>query len=96
MPSICFSIVRLLYEINVSKYMNRSVRNSDAVFLGWQEIPWGSPTALYYITAADHPSYGSTVSKDTLRKLHLQIPQTPPRRRQGEKFSHSAAVLEKN
>jgi hypothetical protein len=58
----------------MAKSTNRSVRNSDAVFLGWQKRPLGIPLALYNITAVDHPSYGSTVSKDTLRKLNLQIP----------------------
>lgn len=59
----------------MSKKINRSLRNSDAVFLGRQKRPLGIPLALYNITAVDHPSYGSSVYKDTLRKLNLQIPQ---------------------
>jgi len=60
------------------KYMNQSVRNSDAVFLGWQKTPWGTPLALFNITAIGHPSYGSTVTEDTLSKFHLQVPRIPP------------------
>jgi len=70
----------------MSKNMKRSVRNLDSVFLGWQKKTWGTPLALYNITAVDHPSYGSTVSEDTLRKLNLQIPQIPPRQRGAKKL----------
>lgn len=56
---------------------NRSVRSSDAVFLGWQQTPWGKPMALYNITALGHPSYGSTVLEETLQKFQLQVPRIP-------------------
>ena len=69
----------------MSKRTNQSVPNSDAVFLGWQQIPWGRPLALYNITAAGHPLYGSTVTEDTLRKFNIQIPQIPPRQRGAKK-----------
>jgi len=62
---------------------------SDAVFVGWQKTSSGEPFALYNITAAHHPSRGSTVTDQTLRKLHLTIPKTPappPRRLQVENF----------
>jgi len=52
-----------------------SVQNSDAVFIGWQEMYSGDDCALYNITAAGHPSYGSTVSEKTLNKLNLQVPK---------------------
>jgi len=57
---------------------NQPDKNSDAVFLGWQDILEKKPIALYIITAADHPSYGSSVSEDTLRKFNLQVPPIPP------------------
>jgi hypothetical protein len=53
-------------------------RRPDAVFIGWQPIRSGEPIALYNITAAGHPSNGSTVTDKTLMKLNLQIPGTPP------------------
>lgn len=57
--------------------MRRSVVRSDAVFVGWQKTSWGKPFALYNIIAVDHPSWGSTVTDETLRKLRLRIPATP-------------------
>ena len=47
----------------------------DAAFLGWQKIPRGDLVALYRVTAAGHPSYGSTVSDKTLLNLNLRIPE---------------------
>ena len=35
----------------------------------------GDVYALYTITAADHPSCGSTVTEKTLNKLNLQVPK---------------------
>jgi hypothetical protein len=55
-----------------------STRQKDAIFLGWQKTSVGEPFALYTITAADHPSLGSTVTDKSLLKLNLQIPRTPP------------------
>lgn len=57
------------------KQQKTSVSNPDAVFLGWQKMHSGGVYALYNITAASHPSYGSTVTYMTLNKLHLQIPK---------------------
>ena len=51
----------------------------DAVFRGWQKTSSGEVFALYNITAAGHPSLGSTVTDESLLKLNLQIPQTPLR-----------------
>jgi hypothetical protein len=59
------------------KLLDRSTRQLDAVFVGWQVTQLGSPIALYNITAADHQLNGSTVSEDTLRRLHLRIPPVP-------------------
>ena len=66
----------------------QSVRMKDAVFAGWQKAKSGRAMALYTITASGHPSLGSTVSRDSLRRLHLGIPWTPPRRTftNGESF----------
>jgi len=57
------------------KHKNTSVRNSDALFLGWQETLSGDIFALYNITAKSHAYYGSTVTDRTLRNLNLQIPK---------------------
>jgi len=57
----------------------QSARNEDAVFMGWQKTDWGEIFPLYTITAAGHPSLGSTVTDKSLLKLNLQIPQTPLR-----------------
>ena len=56
-----------------------STQPEDAVFMGWQKTGSGKVFALYNITAADHPSLGSTVTNRSLLKLNLQIPQTPHR-----------------
>jgi hypothetical protein len=61
----------------MSKRTNRSVPNSDAKFLGWQETLSGESIALYNITTEDHPSFGSTVTEISLQKLNLQVPDTP-------------------
>lgn len=52
--------------------------HDDAIFMGWQRTRAGDIFALYTITAAGHPSMGSTVTDKSLLKLNLQIPQTPP------------------
>ena len=49
--------------------------DSDAIFIGWQETLSGEVIALYTITAAGHPSFGSTVTKENLNMLNLQIPR---------------------
>jgi phage/plasmid-like protein (TIGR03299 family) len=59
------------------KRANRPGADQDAVFLGWQESLSGAIFPMYTIIAADHPSYHSTVSDRTLRKLGLRIPETP-------------------
>jgi hypothetical protein len=51
--------------------------SSDAKLLGWQKTSWGEVFALYNITAAGHPSYGSTVTGKTLHKLKLQVQGAP-------------------
>ena len=56
---------------------HRSVQTNDAVFLGWQSNFEGGFFPLYIITAQNHPSNGSTVTDETLRKMKLEIPQTP-------------------
>lgn len=65
-------------EANMSKHTSPSSSDSDAEFLGWQETLSGESIALYNITAAAHPSFGSTVTDNRLRTLNLQIPRTPP------------------
>jgi hypothetical protein len=60
--------------------------NSDAVFIGWQETPAGSAFALYSVTAAGHPSHGSTVSEETLSKLNLQIPKQQSSKEKESRF----------
>lgn len=69
----------------MGREVRRTVVDPDAVFVGWQRTRLGEPFALYNITAAHHPSVGSTVTDKTLRKLRLHIPETPapaPRLRQ--------------
>jgi DnaJ-class molecular chaperone len=57
------------------KAKSSSVSSSDARFIGWQEMYSGDVYALYTITAAGHPSCGSTVTGKTLIKLDLKIPK---------------------
>jgi len=57
--------------------LTQRTRNEDAVFVGWQKSKSGEVFALYSITAAGHPSLGSTVTDKSLLKLNLQIPLTP-------------------
>jgi hypothetical protein len=64
----------------MNKLTHKTTTNPDAAFLGWQETLAGSHFALFNITAAGHPASGSTVSAETLRKYHLQVPQIPVRR----------------
>jgi phage/plasmid-like protein (TIGR03299 family) len=65
-------------ETDMSENANFAGSCPDAVFLGWQETLSGAIFPLYTITVADHPLYHSTVTDATLRRLNLQIPQTPP------------------
>lgn len=62
----------------MSKLINPRKSDFDADFLGWQETVAGDIFPIFNITAADHPLYQSTVSEETLRKLHLRVPQMPP------------------
>jgi hypothetical protein len=57
------------------KAKSSAVSDSDAVFVGWQELYSGDICALYTIIAAGHPSCGSTVTEKTLIKLSLKIPK---------------------
>lgn len=62
-----------------TKAQQKSVYQSkDAEFLTWQKTPTGEVIALFNITAQKHPSYGSTVSAETLHNLKLKVPSTPP------------------
>jgi hypothetical protein len=49
--------------------------DSDAIFIGWQETITEDFLPLFIITARDHPSYQSTVSVTSLRRMGLRIPQ---------------------
>ena len=62
---------------NLGADNNTTLSKSDAVFLAWQETPKGEVFALYNVTSKKHPLYGSTVTEETLRKEHLNIPPTP-------------------
>ena len=64
---------------SMSENTDASRSESDATFLGWQETGSGDAFALYVVTAANHPSRGSTVSQKGLHKLDLQVPGVPPR-----------------
>jgi hypothetical protein len=59
--------------------IRQSAQAKDAIFMGWQKTSSGEDFALYNITAAGHPSLGSTVTGLSLLKMNLQIPQTPIR-----------------
>jgi hypothetical protein len=62
---------------DTSEQTNQSSSDSDAKFLGWQKTGSGEVFALYNITAADHPSFGSTLTEKSLQKLNLQVPGAP-------------------
>jgi len=64
-------------EANMSEDARSSAPEPDATFLGWQKTGSGDVFALYTVTAAHHPSRGSTVSERGLHKLDLQIPEAP-------------------
>jgi hypothetical protein len=61
----------------MKKRKNESESNPDAVFIGWQDTTWGTRMPLFNITADQHPSYGSTVSEQTLRDHDLLVPRVP-------------------
>lgn len=50
----------------------------DAAFNGWQPSPWGEDVALYDVIVPDHPFYGSTLTAQELRLLHLAVPAAMP------------------
>lgn len=47
----------------------------DAIFIGWQETISGDFIALYNIITRYHPSYQSTVTEKTLKKMKLRFQQ---------------------
>lgn len=55
-----------------------SRHHPDAVFIGWMHFRSGNSIALYNIILTGHPSYGSSVTASTLRRLNLSVPPTPP------------------
>ena len=61
----------------MSENTNTCNSNSDAEFIGWQKNSHGRSFALYNITSKDHPSFGSTVTKESLRDMNLKIPEVP-------------------
>jgi hypothetical protein len=66
-------------ERSTARDQQRSNGDVDAVFIGWQPTRTGAFYALYNVTAADHPMHGSTLTGNSLLKLNLEIPATPPR-----------------
>jgi hypothetical protein len=69
-------------RVRKKRYLSRS----DAVFIGWLKTRVGDPFPLYNITVKRHPSYGSTVTRQTLRKLNLRIPKTPDLKEEEERI----------
>ncbi len=66
-------------KAKILKHADLPSLNSDAEFIGWQKTSLGKPFPLFNITIAAHPSFESTVSDATLRKLGLRVPQRPYR-----------------
>jgi hypothetical protein len=66
-------------ELFTKKPHGTAYQSKDAKFLAWQPIQSGEIVPLFNIIDRKHPSYGSTVTADTLRNLHLQVPSTPPK-----------------
>ena len=69
--------ISLPTEQNDYQPSDPSSQDSDAKFLGWQNVSSGESFAFYNITAADHPSFGSTVTEESLKKLGLRVPDAP-------------------
>ncbi|MDP2853747.1 MAG: DUF932 domain-containing protein [Smithellaceae bacterium] len=61
----------------MSKLMNSTKSDFDAIFIGWQKKSSEDISPLFNITVQNHPLYQSTVSEATLRKLHLRVPRIP-------------------
>ena len=66
-------------ELFTEKPHGTEYQSKDAKFLAWQPIQTGEIVALFNIIDRKHPSYGSTVTADTLHNLNLQVPSTPPK-----------------
>jgi hypothetical protein len=66
-------------ELFTKKLHGTTYQSKDAKFLAWQPIQSDKIVALFNIINRKHPNYGSTVTADTLRNLHLQVPSTPPK-----------------
>jgi len=60
-----------------SQNLSFESRRGDAIFIGWQKVRGAEPFALYNVTVRAHPSFGSTVTEEGLRKLNLRTPETP-------------------
>jgi hypothetical protein len=54
------------------------VGKPDAKFIGWQRKITGEAFPLFTITVEGHPSFGSTVTVESLKNLNLVPPQVPP------------------
>jgi phage/plasmid-like protein (TIGR03299 family) len=63
-------------ELDMLKHKNPPSYDSDAEFIGWQETLKKGIVPLFNITAANHPSYHSTVCDETLRSMNLRVPAT--------------------
>jgi hypothetical protein len=62
---------------------------SDAIFIGWKEIPGGTRLAQFTITAKEHPFFGFTVSESVLRNLNLRVHRIPFRESKVNEFRSS-------
>jgi hypothetical protein len=61
-------------EANMPEHTNLPGSDLDANFVGWQESMSGDFFPLFMITVAGHPSYQSTVSVSSLRRMGLRVP----------------------
>lgn len=52
-------------------------QSEDVQFLGWQKTVTGDIFPLYNIVKNEDPSYGFTVTEETLYRLHFRVPRTP-------------------
>jgi len=75
--------------------MNQTYPDSDAIFIGWQETLTDDFLPLFIVTSADHPSYQSSVSMTSLRRMGLRIPQNlPPYPGRGPSPWHNLTVTD--
>ena len=77
-----------LWQAGQQDDWGRERSDADAEFIGWQETQNGEVIALYVVITRKHILFRSTVTEQTLRANHLEVPPTLHPQGQLKRYDH--------